>query len=316
MPSAVAHASAGPPPAESAGGLSMVWGIIWRHRTLYFLILPFAVLTIAFGIWPIALGILVAFTDSYTALSDAPVYVGLDNFQTVLSDPSFISSLSGTLLYTLISVVLNVSVALGLALILASEGMQRGSTFFKLAIFLPVVTPEVATFIVWKWMFSQDLGVVNAVLISLGLPSFPGTTTPWGAFSTLVVVELWQHVGFYTLVFLTNLQLLDPSLDEAARMDGASRWTRIRRIWIPQLRPAIAINSLYALIQFLKTFTSVIVITKGGPNYATNFVSYYAYTKFDLAQYGEAMAMATILFIIVLVLTLALHIYNERRDYR
>ncbi len=316
MPSAVAHASAGPPQVESTGGLSTIRRMIWRHRTLYFLVLPFAALTIAFGIWPIALGILVAFTDSYTALSDAPVYVGLANFQSVLSDPSFISSLNGTLLYTLISVVLNVSVALGLALILASEGMQRGSTFFKLAIFLPVVTPEVATFIVWKWMFSQDLGVVNAVLISLGLPAFPGTTTPVGAFSTLVVVELWQHVGFYTLVFLTNLQLLDPSLDEAARMDGASRWTRIRRIWIPQLRPAIAINSLYALIQFLKTFTSVIVITKGGPNYATNFVSYYAYTKFDLAQYGEAMAMATILFIIVLVLTLALHIYNERRDYR
>lgn len=290
--------------------------LIWQHRTLYLFVLPFAALTLVLGIWPIALSIYIAMTASHTALSDSPSFIGLANFASVLSDPAFIDSLNGTLLYTAVSVVLNVGVALGLALILTSKSVRDRSTFYKLAIFLPVVTPEVATYIVWKWMFNQDFGVVNAVLVSLGLPSFPGTTTGASAFSTLVIVELWQHVGFYTLIFLTNLQLLDPALDEAARLDGAGRWQRIRHVVIPQLRPAIAINSLYALIQFLKTFTAVIVITKGGPNFSTNFISYYAYTKFDLAQYGEAMAMATILFVIVLVLTLVTHIYNERRDYR
>jgi ABC-type sugar transport system permease subunit len=293
-----------------------VFDLMARYKTLYFLVLPFAVLSVVLGLWPIVVSVLVSFTDSYTALSADPTYIGVANYADILSDPLFHSSILGTLFYTAISVVLNVTVALGLALLLASEGVRRGSTLFKLAIFLPVVTPEIATYIVWKWMFNQDFGAVNAMLANMGLPLFPGITTSWSAFATLLIVELWQHVGFYTLVFLTNIQLLDPSLDEAARMDGANKWTRIRKIWVPQLRPAIAINTIYALIQFLKTFTVVLVITKGGPNYATNFVSYYAYTKFDMAQYGHAMAMATILFGIVLVITLAMHVYNERRDYR
>lgn len=293
-----------------------MFALVWRHRVLYLLLLPFTVLTAVFGLWPIALSIMVSFTDSYTALSDTPRYVGFENFRTVLVDPLFQKSLQSTLLYTFVSVVLNVTLALALALLLASESVRRGSTFFKLALFMPVVTPEVATFIVWKWMFNQDFGAVNATLLSLGLPPFAGTTSEGGAFAVLVLVELWHHLGFYTLVFLTNLQLLDPALDEAARMDGAGRLRRIWSVWIPQLRPAIAVNSLYALISFLKTFTAVIVITKGGPSFATNFVSYYAYTKFDLAQYGEATAMATVLFVIVLGLTLALHLYNERKDHR
>lgn len=309
----VTSASAGTPPAGPVAGWML---LIWQHRVLYLMLLPFAVLTLTFGLWPIVLSIVVSFTESQTALSDAAKFVGLENFRAVAFDPEFHHSLALTLLYTAVSVVLNLALALALALALSARTFRLGATFYKLALFMPVVTPEVATFIVWKWMLNQDFGAVNAALASFGLPAFAGTTKAGGAFLALVVVELWHHVGFYTLVFLTNLQLLDASLDEAARMDGAGRGRRIWSIWIPQLRPAIAINALYALISFLKTFTAVIVITKGGPNFATNFVSYYAYTKFDLAQYGEATAMATILFIIVLALTLLLHLYSERKDYR
>jgi ABC-type sugar transport system permease subunit len=278
--------------------------------------MPFAVTMIIFGIIPIVLSIYVAFTESASAMGPAPRFVGFANFQSVLADPLFVKSLWSTVLYTVLSVAMNVALALGLALLLISSAVGRMATFYKLALFLPVVTPEVATFIVWKWMFNQDFGAVNAALTSLGLPAFGGTTTDVGAFTVLVVVELWHHVGFYTLVFLANLQLLDHSLDEAAQMDGAGPLKRIWLVWIPQLRPAIAINMIYATIEFLKTFTAVIVITSGGPNFATNFVSYYAYKKFDIAQYGEATAMATVLFIVVLVVTVVAYAYHERRDYR
>jgi len=289
---------------------------VWANRTLYVFIFPFAVTMIVFGIVPIILSIYVAFTESATAMSKAPTFVGFENFRSVLSDPQFINSLWSTVLYTAVSVLLNVALALGLALVLVGPSASRFSTFYKLALFLPVVTPEVATFIVWKWMFNQDFGAVNAALTSLGLPTFGGTTTNVGSFSILVVVELWHHVGFYTLVFLANLQLLDPSLDEAAQIDGAGKLKRIWLVWIPQLRPSIAINVVYATIEFLKTFTAVVVITSGGPNFATNFVSYYAYKKFDLAQYGEATAMATVLFLVVMAVTLIAYYFNERRDYR
>ena len=167
----------------------------WRHRTLYLFVLPFASLTVVFGLWPIVQSIQIAFMDNMSAFSDEPAYVGLENFRTILADPSFIQSLWKTLLFTVVSVVVNVTLALALALFATQKGLRHVSPFLKLAIFLPVITPDVASFIVWKWMFNQDFGAVNAALLSLGLPPFAGVTTGGSAFATLLIVELWHHVG-------------------------------------------------------------------------------------------------------------------------
>jgi ABC-type sugar transport system permease subunit len=285
---------------------------LWRHRTLHLFMLPFALLTGLFGLWPIIEGIRIAFLDSSTALSDAPAFVGFDNFRAVLADPAFLASLWRTLLFTAVSVALNVALALALALLLSHRLLERGRTLFKLAIFLPTITPDVAGFIVWKWAFNQDFGVVNHVLAGLGLPGFAGITTPPGAFATLVIVELWHHVGLYTLIFLTNFQLLDRSLEEAAQIDGANRWQRMWHVVVPQLRPAITINTITALIEFLKTFTVVFVITRGGPDFSTNFLSYLAYSQFNTASYGQAAATATLLFALVLVFALGVFRAMER----
>lgn len=285
---------------------------MWQHRLFYWLVLPFAATTIVFGIWPIIMSVQVSFTDSYTALSPEPTYIGFGNFAKIFADPYFLNSLWLTLAYTAVSVVVNIGFALGYALLLGSRLIGFGGTFFRLAIFLPVIAPDVAGFIVWKWMYNQNFGVVNAALAELGLPDFAGIADASTAFGALVVAELWKHVGFYTLIFLTNMALLDPNLDEAARLDGAGPWRRFWNVTLPQLRPAITVNTVYAVIQFLKTFTVVVVMTKGGPNFSTNFVSYYAYRKFDEALYGEASAMATTLFAIVIVVAYGLFWANER----
>ncbi len=289
---------------------------MWRYRVLYLFVLPFAALVVLFGLWPIVQSIILSFASSSTAFRLSPDYVGLENFQTIFADRRFIASLRVTLLYTAISVVLNVAFALGYAVLLNSGYLKRGNTFFRLAVFLPVITPDVAGFIVWKWMYNQNFGAVNAVLGSLGLPMFGGIADTDTVLTALVAAELWKHVGFYTIIFLTNMQLLDPALDEAAKIDGATAWRRFWHVTLPQLRPAITINAVFALIQFLKTFTVVIVMTKGGPNFSTNFISYYAFQKFDQAAYGEAMAMATTLFVLVLFLTYFLYWVLERTDWR
>jgi ABC-type sugar transport system permease subunit len=173
----------------------------------------------------------------------------------------------------------------------------------KLAVFLPVVCPEVAGYIVLKTMFNQDFGAVNRILLLLGLPAFPGLTTPWSAFATLLAIETWNHVGLYTVLFLANLQMLDKALEEAALVDGAGRWQRFRHVVVPQLRPALVVNGVYALIEFLKTFSVVYLVSRGGPAFSTEFVSYFAWNRFAAAQYGEATAIATILFALVFVLS-------------
>ncbi|MBV9735229.1 MAG: sugar ABC transporter permease [Acidisphaera sp.] len=263
--------------------------------------LPFAALTVLFGLWPILLGIEVSFTDSATALRPLPRFVGFANYAAVLADPAFLQSLWRTLLYTGLAVAANVGFALLYALLLDSVAIGRGRTVLKLIAFLPVVTPDIAGYVVWRWLFDQSFGALNATLKLLGLPGFGGIASPGTAMLAVLLAELWHHAGLYVLIFLANLAICDRALSEAAEVDGARAWQRLLYVVLPQLRPALALNLVYALIQFLKTFTVVVVMTKGGPNGATNFVSYYAYEMFDQGNYGQATAMATLLFAIVLL---------------
>lgn len=206
----------------------------------------------------------------------------------------------------------NLAFALGFAILLDSALIKRGNLFFRLAIFLPVVTPDVAGYVVWRWLYDRSFGALNAFLKMLGLPAFSGLSSADTAMVSLLIAELWHHAGFYMIIFLANLAIRNRALEEAAHIDGATTWQRWRYVILPQLRPALLINTVYALIQFLKTFTVVVVMTKGGPNDQTNFVSYYAYQLFDQGRYGEATAMATILFAIVIVISMGAYIIGER----
>jgi ABC-type glycerol-3-phosphate transport system permease component len=283
-----------------------------REGVFYLFALPFAALTVLFGLWPIVLSVQVSFTASATALRPNPVYVGLANYATVLADPVFLASLARTLLYTVLAVAANVGFALAYALLLDSKHLARGRTFFKLAAFLPVVTPDIAGYVVWRWLFDQSFGALAAALKLIGLPAFGGIASPSTAMGAVLIAELWHHAGFYVLIFLANLAVCDRALTEAASIDGASRWQAFVHVVLPQLRPAITINLVYAIIQFLKTFSVVVVMTKGGPADATNFVSYYAWQMFDQAQYGQATAMASVLFGIVVLVGLGTYRLSDR----
>lgn len=285
----------------------------WQGRAFYLMVAPFAALTMLFGVWPIVLSVQVSFTQSATALRPDPVWVGLANYAAVLADPLFRESLAITLGYTAIAVVVNLAFALAAALLLDSTILRRANLFFRMAIFLPVVTPDVAGYVVWRWLFDRSFGAINAGLAALGLPPFAGLSSPDTVIIAVLIAELWHHAGFYMVIFLANLAIRDRALDEAAGIDGASALQRFWHVILPQLRPALVINLVYATIQFLKTFTVVVVMTKGGPADRTNFVSYYAYQLFDQGRYGEATAMATILFAIVAVLSLGAFAVGERR---
>jgi ABC-type sugar transport system permease subunit len=285
-------------------------GVFWLF------VLPFAALTAVFGIWPILLSIEVSFTASASALQPSPQWVGLANYAAILADPVFIASLGRTLVYTALAVVSTIALALLYALLLDSALIGRGRTLFKVAIFLPVVTPDIAGYVVWRWLYDQSFGALNVALAAIGLPAFPGLASVDTAIFAVLVAELWHHVGFYVVIFLANLALCDRGIAEAAEIDGADAWQKFWHVVLPQLRPALLVNTVYALIQYLKTFTVVAVMTKGGPNDATNFVSYYAYQLFDQGRYGEATAMASILFAIVIVLALAMMRLQQGRGAR
>ncbi len=285
----------------------------WRGEAVFYAFaLPFAALTVIFGVWPILLGISVSFTASATALKAVPTWVGLANYATILADPGFVASLWRTLLYAACAVAANVGFALAYALLLNSRLIGWGRGLFKLLLFLPVVTPDVPGYVVWRWLYDQTFGAINAALGGLGLPAFGGIASPSTAMLAILLAELWHHAGFYLVIFLANLAICERALEEAADIDGARTWQKTLYVIIPQLRPAIVINTVYALIQFLKTFTVVVVTTKGGPNGATDFLSYHAYQYFDQGRYGEATAMASVLFVIVLGVAVGVYGLGER----
>ena len=288
---------------------------ITPQQRLIFLayVAPFAVLTLLFGLWPILLSLKVSLTASASALKPDAVFVGFAKYRAVFADPLFLDSLKRTLIYTALAVVLNVGFALGYALLLNSPLIDKGKTVFKIAIFLPVVTPDLAGYVVWRFLYDRSFGAINALATALDLPLFGGLSSPNTVTLALLIAELWRHAGFYVIIFLANLALCDKALVEAASLDGANRWQIFRHVLIPQLRPAILINGIYALIQFLKTFTVIVVMTKGGPADLTNFVSYYAYQLFDQGRYGEATAMGSILFACVVAAALAAYALGNRR---
>jgi ABC-type sugar transport system permease subunit len=275
-------------------------GVFWLF------VLPFAALTAVFGVWPILLSIQTSFTESASALKPNPTWVGLANYIAIFADPVFVASLWRTLFYTLLAVTSTIVLALLYALLLNSALVGSWRTFFKLAVFLPVVTPDIAGYVVWRWLFDQSFGAINIALSALHLPTFGGLSSTSTVLQAVLLAELWHHLGFYVIVFLANLALCDKAQMEAAEIDGASATQKFWHVVLPQLRPALLVNSVYALIQYLKTFTVVAVMTKGGPNDSTNFLSYYAYQLFDQGRYGEATAMASVLFAIVIVLAAGL----------
>lgn len=281
---------------------------------LYLFLLPMMAVVLVFGVWPIVKSIQMSFTDKGSSLTLDPEYIGFQNYFDIFSDPYFLDSLWITIRFTLVSVPANVFVAFLLALMLGSRAVRRGSVVFKLSVFLPVVVPIIATSVIWKWMYNTDFGAVNAFLTGIGLPKWGGLARSHTVLWSLGIVELWKHVGLYTVIFVTNLQLIDDDMYEAAYLEGANYFQRVLHVTVPELRPAFTLNFIYATIQFLKTFAVALVMTQGGPNYASNFVSYYAYSKFRIAEYGQATAMGTVLFVIVLAVTLMLRRISQQRD--
>ena len=152
-------------------------------------------------------------------------------------------------------------------------------------------------------MYQRDFGPINALLDALHLPDFPGLSSPSTVLISLLVVLLWKNMGLYTVIFLTNIQYISPTLYEAADLDGASYVQKVVKITWPYVRPALIVTLIYSVINYLKVFTIAKIMTNGGPNNASNFLAYYAYGKFSIGQYGEATAAATMLFLVVLIIS-------------
>jgi multiple sugar transport system permease protein len=244
-------------------------------------------------------------------LLTAPKLVGLDNFLALLSDDRFLKALRNTFFYTIVSVPVGLVVALGLALALNTK--VRGIAFIRTAYFLPVVTSTIAIALVWQWIYSADSGLLNQVLGIFGIASQKWLSDPTLAMPSIIAMSIWQGLGVNVIIFLAGLQAIPSDLLDAASVDGAGSWARLRNVTLPLLTPSVFFTGVLSLIGSFQVFDQIFVLAKPRPTEATITVVYFIYENgFKFFKMGYASAASWILFLIVALFT-AVYFRSQNR---
>jgi multiple sugar transport system permease protein len=241
-------------------------------------------------------------------------YIGLANYKALAKDPAFRSAVGHTLVYTVLFVPISVFGALGLAVALNRK--IRGIRFYRLAVFVPLVTSTVATGIVFLWLLDPTFGLINYILNALGLPQQKFLQDPNEALYCIVAMTMWGWLGFDVIVYLAALQGIPEDLLEASAIDGASRWRTFRSVVVPLLGPATLFLVVWSTINALQLFDEIYVTTRGGPLGSTTVIVYYLYQQaFQFFNGGYGAAVAYVLFVGILILTLLQLLIGRRTVY-
>ena len=241
-----------------------------------------------------------------------PEFVGLENFANLLSDERFLVALRNTAYYTVLSVPLGMLLSLGLAL--ALNQAIAGISWIRTMYFLPIVTSAIAIGLVWAWIYSPANGLLNQVLDVFGLPAQRWISDPFWSMPAIVGMSVWQGLPANTIIFLAGLQAIPAVYYDAAGVDGAGRWNRLRHVTLPLLTPSIFFTGILSFIGSFQVFDQVFVLNNPGkPTHATITLVYFIYESgFRNFKMGYASAASWILFLIVAALTLV-YFRSQRR---
>jgi len=273
---------------------------------------PAVVLIVIFGIVPIAWSAIMSFQAN--DLTAPPTWVGLANYKALLHDPQFAASVRHTLVYTALFVPISVAGALLVAWALNRK--LRGVRFYRLAVFVPVVTSTVATGIIFLWLLDPVFGLANFFLSKVGLPQQGFMQDPNQALFCIVAMTVWGWLGFDVIIYLAALQGVPQELMEAAEIDGAGKWSSFRNVVLPFLRPATLFLVVWSTISALQLFDEIWVTTRGGPLGSTTVVVVYLYQQaFTNFAGGYGAAIAYVLFLAILVITIVQLKIGGRRIY-
>ncbi|GAA3755608.1 multiple sugar transport system permease protein [Spinactinospora alkalitolerans] len=264
-------------------------------------VLPFTILFAVFLAWPLLAGLWTSFTDRSLAREDAS-FVGLANWQEMLTDSAVWQSLWVTLLFTAISTPLLVVIALAMALL--TNRVTRLGWFLRFSFFAPFLLPVAVVTLIWVWLYQPGFGLVNAMLTTVGLPEVGWLTNENTVLLAVAITTVWWTVGFNFLLYLAALQGIPGYVHEAAALDGASPWQRLTRITLPLLRRTTALIVMLQMVASLKLFDQAYLMTNGsgGPDYAARpIIGYIFDSGFTGLRIGYASAISYLFFAIIII---------------
>jgi len=286
------------------------------HRSAYWMVAPASLLLLLFLIVPVLLAFGLSFTNARLISPNPPRLVGLDNFvRAFVNDPTFMRSLVNTFVFA--AVVVPAQSALALLMAVLVNQRLRGVTWFRIIYFIPVVTSIVVISILWDFMY-QDNGLINSMIDTLTFGAWQGTDwlgNPSTALGAIIVLSVWQAVGFHMIIWLSGLQTIPEELYEAARMDGANSWQQFRGVTWPGLRSTMVFILVTITIQALGLFVQIDVMTQGGPRDSTTTLVFHAVRQgYRQQETGYGSAISLIFFVIVLVIALIQRYLTRDKD--
>jgi ABC-type sugar transport system permease subunit len=283
-----------------------------RQLAVLFL-LPFAVVSLAFVIYPALEAVWLAF-HAKPPFRNTFTFVGLDNFRYVLADTVFWASARQAVVWTAASIVLQT--VLGVALALLLNQAVRGINVFRGILLFPYMVPTVVIALVWRWMFNPEFGVVNATLRGTGLVSrdiYWLSDPAWAMVST-ILLNVWKFTPFVVICVLARLQSIPPEIDEAAQVDGAGAWQRFLHVTLPQLKAVLAVVVVFRTIWTFNKFEEIYLLTRGGPGTSTFNLAVYAFEQATANLHLGVAAATGVLMLVFLFAGSTLYLRLVRQE--
>jgi multiple sugar transport system permease protein len=285
-------------------GLNVV-GEFFDQNFKYWTLLPAVVVVVGLTVYPFLNLLVMAFsTVKFEEAQIIWTFSGLDNFYTFLEDETFITAVRNTVLFVMVTVLLEMVLGFLLALIVSQ--LTRMASIARAVLMIPILVPAIAIGTLWRLMYNYEFGIFNRLLTFLNLPIQNWTGDPVLAMPSIIIVDVWHWTAFIFLLMLAGIESLSIEPIEAARVDGASDWQLLRHIILPLLRPTILVALMFRTIFAFKVFDEVYLLTSGGPGNATEVISLYINRVFfgqSRMGYGAFLSLITIattaVFIIV-----------------
>ena len=272
---------------------------IWKIVKVLFFTLPAMIPMTLFWIYPILRSGWLSFTD-WDYMTPEYNYVGVENYTAVLTNSSFWSAFKTTFLFAIGTIIPIIILGLSVALLLGNE--IKGKAIYRFLVFSPWVTPTVAISIVWSWIFEPKGGLANEILVNLGLPKLQWLSSSETALMS-VIVTVWKAVGYSAIFYLTAIDKIPRDRYEAASLDGAGFWKKLIYITLPGVSPTTFFLCIITMVDALKAYDQIQILTQGGPAGSTRTLTYLFYQLgFEQFKMGQASAVA----IIIVVITVAL----------
>lgn len=278
-----------------------------RERAGWMFVAPALIAIAVFFCIPVISALFLSLTDfDIYALADLDNlrFIGVQNYERLLTNPLFWGAMRNTALFSVIGVPLSIAASLGAAVILNAR-VVKWRPIWRVMFFAPYVTTLVATAVLWNYLLHTKYGVINWALQGVGLPAVDWLGQPQTSIPAILMFVVWKIFGYNMLIFLAVLQTVPDDLYEAARIDGAGPWTQFRKVTLPAIAPTLLLVSIISVAGFFQLFAEPYVMTQGGPAQSTVTVLYFMYEEgFKWWNLGSASAVAFILFVCIFTITM------------